>query len=61
MTGHVDKTDDSAVTRGKVGISQINGQSALFLFSERVGIDTRESLDQRCFAVIEVTGGCNNH
>ena len=45
MTGHVDKTDDSAVTE-KVGVSQINGESALF-FSERVSIDTGEGLDQR--------------
>ena len=45
MTGHVDKTGDSVVTRGKVRVSQVNGQSARLLFSERIGIDTGEGLD----------------
>ena len=61
MTRHVNKADDSAVARGQVGVTQIDGQPACLFFGKRIRIHSRERLNQRRLTVINVTGGRDNH
>ncbi len=60
MSRHV---DESHPVSADVGISEaeIDGQPAALLLGERIRVDTRQGLNEGRFAVIDVTGGDDDH
>ena len=44
VTGHVDKTQHATIGLRPVGITQVNGHAALFLFRQAIGIHARNGL-----------------
>jgi len=58
---HVDKSQHLAIRLRPVGITQIYGHAALLLFRQAVGVDAGDRLQQGGFAVVNMTGGGNNH
>ena len=60
VAGHVDKTDGPAFYR-PVSKTEVDGNAARALFGQPVGFNARERPNQRGFAVINVTGGSDEH
>ena len=58
---HVDEADRSAAFVRHVGEAEVDGDAARLLLLEAIGVDTREGADQRRLAVIDVTGGSDDH
>ena len=48
------------VSQIEMGKTEINGDAAPFLFLQAIGINPGKGLDQRGFAVIDVTGGADD-
>ena len=61
VTGYVDKPQYPPVGLRPVGVAQIDCHPARFLFRQAIGVDAGYRLQQRGFAVINVSGGGNNH
>ncbi|MNE35673.1 hypothetical protein D3C80_1294480 [compost metagenome] len=61
MTGHVDKAQHPAIGLRPVGIAQIQGHAAAFLLRQAIGVDPGDRLQQGGFAMIDMTGGSDNH
>ena len=61
MAGHVDKAEHRTVRHRRIGIAEVDGDAALLLLGQPVGIDARQCLDQRGLAVIDVAGGADDH
>ncbi len=61
MPRNINKAQHAAIRLGPVGIAQIDGHPALFLFRQAVGVNAGNRLQQRGFSVVDVTGGGNNH
>ena len=58
---HVDETQDRTLRRGQICKAEVDRNTARFLFLEAVGIDAGERPHQRRFAVIDVSGGADDH
>ena len=58
---HVDETEHRPVRRRQVGEAEIDGDAALLLLLPAVGIDAGQRAHQRRLAVIDVTGGADDH
>src|SRR5208337_548098 len=54
---HIDNSDGEPIRVIETGKSQVDGDSALFLLFEPVGIDASQGLYKRTFAVIDMAGG----
>ncbi len=61
MPGHVDKPDNAAIRLRPVGITEIDSHAALFLFRQAVGVYPGQPFEQRCFAMVHMTCGGDNH
>ena len=61
MAGHIHDADLGAVGPVQMGKAQLNGDAPLFFFLQPVGVDAGEGLDQQGFAVVNVTGGADDH
>ena len=61
VSGDVNKAQHAAIGLRPVGITQIDGHTALFLFRQAIGIHARDGLQQGGFSVVNMTGGGNNH
>ena len=44
-----------------IGVTEIDGDAAPLLLSQTVGVDAGQRLHQRRLAVIDVTGGADDH
>ena len=60
MAGNVDDTG-RRVARIEMREAEIDRDAALALLLEPVGVDTGQRFDQRRLAVIDVTGGTEDH
>jgi len=60
MPGHVDKTHNGLIVRPPIGIAQVDGKSAVPFLFQTIRFHAREILDQRGFAVVDVTCGSDN-
>ena len=60
VAGDVDEADH-AVGRRHVGEAEVDGDAARLLFLEPVGVDAGEGADERGLAVVDVTGGADDH
>ena len=60
MARHIHDADDALVGQAARGEAQVNGQAALFLLGQRVGLAAGEQLDERGLAVIHVPGGAEH-
>ena len=58
---NIDEAEHVAVFERRVGIAQLDGYSARFLFLEPIGVHPRQGTHQRGFAVIDVTGSADDH
>ena len=61
VAGDVDKTQHPPVGLRPVGVAEVDSHPARFLFRQAIGVDTGNRLQQRGFAVVNVSGGGNNH
>ena len=61
MPGHVDKAQYATIRLRPVGVAEVNRHTAGFLFRQAVGVNAGDRLQQGGFAVVNVTGGGNNH
>jgi hypothetical protein len=52
MTGNVDKAEIAQVRE-----SEVDRNAAAFFFFQTIRVDARECADQRCLAVVDVSGG----
>ena len=57
MAGHVHDAQTLATRHGDPGEAQFDGDAAPLLFFQTVTVDARQRADQRCLAVVDVTGG----
>ena len=57
MAGHVHDAQAFATRHGDPGEAQFDGDAAPLLFFQTVTVDARQRADQRCLAVVDVTGG----
>jgi hypothetical protein len=62
VAGHVDEAD-AFLDAGQVqvGVAQLDADAALLLLRQAVGVDTRQRLDQRRLAVVDVACGADDH
>jgi hypothetical protein len=58
---HIDKAEHLAVRRWQIGKAEIDSDAAGLFFLEAIGVDAGERPHQRGLAVIDVTGGADNH
>ncbi len=58
---HVDEADHFAVCGRQIGEAELDRDAACFLFFETVGVDAGQCLYQRGLAVIDMTGGTDDH
>src|SRR5262249_8808830 len=56
VAGNVDYADQATTRQGQVGEAEVDRHTAPLLLFETVGVDPRESLDQRRLAVVDVAG-----
>ena len=65
MTGNVDEahTNFAAVRSGKFEVreAEVNRNATPFLFFQAIGVDAGKRLDQRGFAVVNVSCGADNN
>src|SRR5690606_16378754 len=59
MAGNVDNPDP-VIAQFQMGEANVDGYTACFFFLEPVGVDSGQCPNQRCLAVIDVTG-CSNY
>ena len=57
----VDEAENGPVGQGHVGIAEVEGDAAGLLFGQAVGVDSREGPDQGRLAVVDVSGGADQH
>ena len=57
MAGHVHDAQTLAARHGDPSEAQFDGDAAPLLFFQTVAVDARQRADQRCLAVVDVTGG----
>src|SRR5205823_2601012 len=57
------KTEDFAARAGQIQICEadVDGDATTFFFFQTIGVDTGQSLDQRGFAVVNVSGGAYDY
>jgi hypothetical protein len=48
------------IANGEIGKTNINGDAAFLLFFQAVGVDARQSSDERGLAVVNVAGGADD-
>ena len=60
VAGHVDEREDDAVPR-RVGEAEVDGDAALLLLGETVGIGAGQGFHQRALAVVDVPGGADEN
>ena len=58
---HIDKSDDVAGWARQIGKSEFDGDAALLLFLEAIGIDAGERAHEARLAMIDVTRGADDH
>ena len=58
---HVDEAEHAAAGQRRVGVAEVDRDAARLLFLEAIGIDARQRLDERGLAMVDVTGGTDNH
>ena len=61
MSGNVDEADDPPVGPLRICKPEIDAEAAALFLGQAVRIDPRQRLDQRGFAMIDVTGGTDEH
>jgi hypothetical protein len=61
VTRHIDKPDYLSGLVRHIRKAKINRHAARFFFRQSISIHTGQSLDQRCFAMIDVARGADNH
>ena len=61
MARHIHNTGLGTIFPIQVGKAQLDGDAALFLFDQAVGVDAGEGFDQQGFAMIHVAGRANDH
>ena len=57
MSGDIDNAETMAAGEVKAGETELDGDAALFLFLEPVGVRSGECFYQACFTVIDMAGG----
>ena len=57
---HVDESDRRLVVQAQAGKADVDGDAALFLLLQPVGVDAGQRLHQRRLAVIDVSGGADH-
>ena len=60
MAGHVDDADLAAGGQRQPGKAQVDGEAAILLLAESVGVDAGERLHEGALSVIHVTGGADD-
>ena len=61
VTWNVHEAQYGAFGRGQIGETEIDRDAALFLLLEPISVDAGECADERCFAVVDVTGSADDH
>ncbi len=61
VTGNVDEAEDVAVSDRKIGEAEVDRDPACLLLLQPIGIDTRQGFDERGLAMIDMTGGADDH
>ena len=61
MTWHIYKTNAFAGRDVKKCVAQFNRHTALLFFRQAVGVDPCERLDQRSFAMVNVSSSSDDH
>ena len=61
VAGHVDEAQHAAVIQRLVGVAELDRNAARFLLLEPIGIDAGECMHQRGLAVVDVSGGADDH
>src|SRR5690606_24694066 len=61
VAGHINKSQNLAIRQRRIGIAQLDGDTAFFFFFQTVGIHTRQGADQGGFAVVDMSCSTNNH
>jgi hypothetical protein len=56
MAGHVNNTDFHATGEGKPGKAEFDGHFPGFFFRQTVRVNTCQSVNQRGFTVVNMTG-----
>ena len=60
VTRHVDEADGGTVVEAEVGEPDVDGDAAFLLLLQPVCVDSRQRLDERGLAVIDVAGGSDD-
>lgn len=61
MTRYIDETQHPAVGQRLIGIAELDGDAAQFLFCQTIGVHASERMHQHGLAVIDVSGGADDH
>ena len=61
VAGHVDEADHAAGVGFAVSKAQIDRDAALLFFRQAIGVDAGQRFDERCFAVVDMAGGGDDH
>ncbi len=56
MTRHVDEAEHPPVAERLIGEAEVDGEAALLLLAQAVGVDAGQRLDERGLAVVDVPG-----
>jgi hypothetical protein len=60
VAGHIDDADAVAAGEVEIGEAQLDGDAALLLLLEPVGVDAGQGPDQAGLAVVDVSGGAED-
>jgi len=61
VAGHVDEAEHPAIIQRLVGIAQLDGDAARLFLLEPVGVDTGDRTHQRRLAMVDMSGGADDH
>ena len=61
VAGHVDDAQHLPIGQWQVGVAQLDGDAALLLLFEPVGVGAGQRAHQGGFAVVDVPGGADDH
>src|SRR5213594_204016 len=61
VSGNIDEADRCRGVEGEMGETDVDRDAALLFLLQAIGVDAGERLHQRCFPVINMSGGSYNN